>query len=133
MLLVEDEMLVADLFRSVLEDAGHRVTVVNNGLAALAADAVERADVLVTDLRMPHMGGSELVARLRERTPDLPVVVLSGYTGDAGVLGGGAPAGATILLSKPVSPRMFAREVAELVARAAADAARGRPAPACDP
>jgi hypothetical protein len=96
-LLVEDEMLLAQVFQAALEDEGHRVTAAGDGVAALSADALDPAEVLVTDLRMPRMGGRELVAHLRERRPDLPVVVLSGYAVDAGGIGGGdAAVGATV-------------------------------------
>ena len=117
-LLVEDEMLLAQVFQAALEDEGHRVTAAGDGVSALSADALDPAEVLVTDLRMPRMGGRELVAHIRERRPGLPVVVLSGYALDAGEIGGGAAA-ATVLLSKPVSPRALAEEVTGLLARVA--------------
>ncbi len=119
-ILVEDEMLLAQVFQAALEDEGHRVTAAGDGVAALSADALDPAEVLVTDLRMPRMGGRELVAHLRERRPGLPVLVLSGYAvGGVGISGVAAAAGATVLLSKPVSPRALAREVTVLLARVA--------------
>ena len=115
-------MLLAQVFQAALEDEGRRVTAAGDGVAALSADALDPAEVLVTDLRMPRMGGRELVAHLRERRPDLPVVVLSGYAVDAGGIGGGdAAVGATVLLSQPVSPRVLAREVTVLLARVAGE------------
>ena len=133
-LLVEDERLVALAFRAALEGEGHRVTAVGDGLSAIAADLADPAEVLVTDLRMPRMGGRELVRHLRQHTPGLPVVVLSGHTDDAGELLDGA--GATVLLGKPVSPDTLVEVVAVLVGRRrspAADALAAAPAAAPPP
>jgi CheY-like chemotaxis protein len=75
------------------------------------------------------MGGRELVRHLRQYTPGLPVVVLSGHTDDVGELFDGA--GVTVLLGKPVSPDTLVEEVAVLVGRRrspAADALAAAPA-----
>lgn len=113
-LLVEDQLLVAEIFREALEDRGHRVTSMPDGLAALAADRADPAEVLVTDLHMPGMGGLELLARLRERRPRLPAVVVSGYAAEA-VAAGRTGTGETVVLGKPVSPRELAARVAALL------------------
>lgn len=110
-LVVEDQILIALLFQSVLEGAGHRVTVAADGLEALDADDADPADLLVTDCRMPRMGGLELIRRMRSRRPGLPVILVSG-----GEEGDPHPAadGRTVLLDKPVSPRHLIEAVADL-------------------
>jgi CheY-like chemotaxis protein len=133
-LLVEDETLVAHVLQTALEDEGHRVTAVGDGVVALAADLLDPADLLVTDLRMPRMGGRELVARLRERHPGLPVVVLSGYAPDGGGLDGiGAGSAATVMLSKPVGTGELAGAVGALLATAAGGEPAAPPATAAAP
>lgn len=79
-LLVDDEPLVRRLTKRTLERAGYQVVEADDGTAALAAFAEDedRFDLLVTDLSMPRIGGRELVATVRARRPDLPVVVSSG-------------------------------------------------------
>lgn len=113
-LVVEDQSLIALLFQSVLEGAGYRVTVAADGLDALEADTADPADLLVTDCRMPRMGGLELVCRMRSRRPDLPVILVSGGETDDPHP---ASDGATVLLDKPVSPRHLIEAVADLLGR----------------
>jgi CheY-like chemotaxis protein len=111
-LVVDDEFIIAMVFRKAIEELGHRVTLALDGCAALAADDRDPVDILVTDLRMPAMDGTELLRRLRERRPGLPAVVVSGYTADLGEAGSAA---ATVVLSKPVSPHLLASHVATLL------------------
>lgn len=79
-LLAEDEDLVAMVVAEVLESEGFRVTVTHNGLAAIEADAADPADLLLTDMRMPGMDGEALIRIIRQRRPNLPVVVTTGYS-----------------------------------------------------
>jgi CheY-like chemotaxis protein len=78
-LLAEDEVLVAMLVAEVLESEGFRVTVTHNGLETIEADTANPADLLLTDMRMPVMNGAALIRTLRQRRPDLPVVVTTGF------------------------------------------------------
>jgi signal transduction histidine kinase len=84
-LLVDDEPLVRSMFERALKRAGMRVTGAAHGLDALErfADASPPIDAVVLDMAMPVMGGAECFRRLRERQPHLPIVIASGYTGDA--------------------------------------------------
>jgi PAS domain S-box-containing protein len=70
-LVVEDETDVADTLRELLEREGYRVTVAGDGAAALMA--LDRADydLILSDLRMPGVSGSDLHARLAETKPHL--------------------------------------------------------------
>lgn len=79
-LLAEDEDLVAMAVADLLETEGFRVTVASNGLEAIEADAVDPADLLFTDMRMPVMTGEVLIRLIRQRRPDLPIIVTTGYS-----------------------------------------------------
>lgn len=81
-LLVEDEERIRSGLKQLIETiiGGFRVV----GEAASGKEALDwlrraEADLIVTDIRMPGMSGLEMVARIREDAPDLPVVILSGY------------------------------------------------------
>ena len=83
-LLVEDEAAVRGVARRILERAGYTVFEARHGADALLVwreqgGAAGKIDVLLTDLRMPELGGRELAAALRRERPDLPVVYVSGY------------------------------------------------------
>lgn len=82
-LLVDDNAIQAATRRSILLRTGRKVAVASSAQEALdlLADAEMRNSVglVVTDHFMPGMNGPEFVARLRQRFPAVPVVVLSGY------------------------------------------------------
>jgi len=116
-LLVEDDDGVRQLTRRILEDFAYAVLEARNGTEALAhLDAGSpRIDAVVSDVVMPGMGGRELVGRLRLRRPDLPVLFLSGYTGDElsdEVRGQQHQA----FLQKPFSPDALAAALDDLLA-----------------
>jgi two-component system cell cycle sensor histidine kinase/response regulator CckA len=90
-LLVEDEAPVRATLRRILERHGYTVLEARHGGDALLAWRKDRdvIDAVITDLRMPEMGGRELVAVMRRERPELPVVYISGYAD----LGGTATTG----------------------------------------
>jgi CheY-like chemotaxis protein len=80
-LIVDDEWLVVDYARTILEELGCEVVTATCGseaLHALAAD--ERIDLLITDVQMPDMNGLELVEQAKRQRPTLHVIVTSGNT-----------------------------------------------------
>jgi CheY-like chemotaxis protein len=81
-LLVEDENAVRTAARRMLQRRGYTVLEARHGADALQVWRARRVviDAVVTDLRMPEMGGRELVDQLRAELPDLPVVYMSGYS-----------------------------------------------------
>jgi PAS domain S-box-containing protein len=81
-LLVDDEDLVRAGTAEMLRDVGHEVHEANSGSQALAmlADGAQ-VDAVVTDYMMPRMNGAEFAARLAQRHPGLPVLVVTGYAG----------------------------------------------------
>ena len=79
-LLAEDEPQVRRLIHTVLEQAGYTVLVAENGEHALrVARSTPHIDLLVSDVRMPQLGGVELARRLRAIWPGLKVLLMSGY------------------------------------------------------
>jgi len=79
-LLVEDEPAVRGLFALSLRKDGYFVLEASNGAEALTiVEQAGRVDLVVTDVVMPIMKGTELAARLRETYPDLRFIFVSGY------------------------------------------------------
>lgn len=88
-LVVDDEELVRDSVRRFLEQAGLAVITCSDGTEALrtALDLQNKLGMLVTDVVMPGMSGTDLAGTLANKQPGLPVVFMSGYAaGDAGNL-----------------------------------------------
>ena len=80
-LLVEDESMVREVTREVLTHAGYAVLESSNGKEALhlARQHAGRIDVLLTDVVMPGMNGTDLACHLQSMQPDLITVFMSGY------------------------------------------------------
>ncbi len=82
-LLVEDEPAVRQLFAQALMRAGDQVHEARNGNEAMKLfdQYGETVDLLLTDMRMPFMGGAELAQQLRARRKTLKLLCISGYPG----------------------------------------------------
>ncbi len=80
-LIVDDEPSIREILSLILEDAGYNVVTAENGVAALdILKADWDFDLLLTDLRMPHMDGVELFERAREINADIEAVIISAYS-----------------------------------------------------
>jgi len=102
-LAVDDEPLVCELVVRALENAGWEVEVADDGVAALAKIAARRPDVVLLDVRMPGIGGLEVLERLRREARPPAVVALTAL-GDYDTFAGLVRGGAAAYLPKPFSP-----------------------------
>ncbi len=123
-LLVEDEAPLSELYRKVLTQLGYRVRAAGNSAEALRLVRDEKLDpdLVFTDVIMPGMSGVELAKRLRAERPGLRVLYMSGYTDETiaphGILDPGVP-----FIQKPVTERVLATKVREVLGEIAAAAA----------
>ncbi len=78
-LVVEDENGMRTLLRIVLEKDGHQVFTASDGTAGLAVVTQEALDLVIADIRMPGLDGVGLLAAIRERGLDLPVIMITAY------------------------------------------------------
>jgi CheY-like chemotaxis protein len=113
-LVVEDEPVVRSLARRVLEMHGYTVYQAPNGAAALQFLAAHPGaiELVLTDIVMPRMNGYELAENIRELEPTLPVLFMSGYSGDE-IRQRGLSMTSIPFLSKPITPRALAVAVRE--------------------
>jgi len=79
-LLVDDEVLVLDFLSSLLKRRGFYVETATDAIKALARMDEHYFDVVITDLSMPHMDGLELLTKLKEKHPDVSVLLLTGFS-----------------------------------------------------
>jgi CheY-like chemotaxis protein len=120
-LIVEDEDMVRSLASRGLRERGYTVLEARHGSDALRQIEVapRSVDLVISDVVMPEMGGRELGRQLAALKPALPVLFMSGYTGEdviqRGLLDPGAP-----FQQKPFAPEGLARKVREML-----DASRG--------
>ena len=80
-LVVDDEGLVLTMADTILSEFGYKVLTASNGQKALTLlnQPGTKVDLVITDLVMPGMGGRELMERIRQQDPGLPVIPTSGY------------------------------------------------------
>ncbi|MEM9598968.1 MAG: sigma-54 dependent transcriptional regulator [Acidobacteriota bacterium] len=112
-LVVDDEPRMAESVAVALRRSGYRCHTCVGGAEALAAFDAHGADVVVTDRRMPGMDGVELMGRLLERSPELPVILVTAF-GDVRSAVAAMGQGAFHYLTKPFDHD----ELRGLVARA---------------
>jgi two-component system nitrogen regulation response regulator GlnG len=98
--VIDDDRSVRFVLAEALREAGFMVRDFDNARAALSVLGHARPDAVFTDVRMPGMGGIELLEALNARVPDVPVVVMSAYTDVASTVGA-FRGGAFEFLSKP--------------------------------
>ncbi|MHB1025793.1 MAG: PAS domain S-box protein [Desulfobacteria bacterium] len=115
-LVVEDEDIVRNLCVQILERLGYRVLQARNGTEAIAEvrGYGDRIDLLLTDVVMPGMNGSELATQLVRHHPEMKVLFTSGYTDDAIVHHGVLDEG-VMFIGKPYTPLALARKVREVL------------------
>jgi DNA-binding NtrC family response regulator len=78
-LIVEDNPNMASLLSEMLEVLDLQSNISNGGEAALQMLREEEYSAVVTDLKMPNMSGAQLLTAIKDKHPELPVVVISGY------------------------------------------------------
>ena len=96
-ILIDDDEPFREMLRDVLAQAGHEVCTAGNGFDGVALFREKHADLILTDLQMPH-GGLPTIRVLREQHPSLPIIAISGSRSPLAMAGA---LGATQLMAKP--------------------------------
>ncbi len=118
-LVVDDEEALVAVASEVLTRIGYHPVGCADGSAALAAFEAPtgRIDAVIADEVMPGLTGTQLAMALRKRRPDLPIVLMSGYTGPM-LTERALGVGITEILKKPVQSREIASALARVLKRA---------------
>jgi len=78
--VVDDDEAMRDSCRQTLERSGYRVVTATDAFSALKAIRLQTPDLVILDLKMPGVDGTELLRRIRAEHPGLDVVVITGYS-----------------------------------------------------
>jgi CheY-like chemotaxis protein len=84
-LVVDDDPVILRVVSRLLTDDGYRVLTAPDGQAAwelLQGPPPQQVDLLLTDVRMPHMGGAELGRHVSKSRPEIPVLYMTGFTAE---------------------------------------------------
>ena len=111
-LLVDDEDALADLGKQMIESLGYQVTSRVNSLEALSLfkNRPDAFDLVITDLIMPHMTGDELIEKIHQIRPNVPVILVTGFT-DRMTQERAHSLGVTKLAIKPIVMKDMARYI----------------------
>jgi CheY-like chemotaxis protein len=115
-LLVDDEQQAIDAMSAYLGEFGYRISHATCGRSAFQSFERDPADIVVTDIRMPDGDGEELVRRLRQLRPMLPIVVVTGHIGTTENLEAAATDN-LMILKKPISLSVMAKTIERLLHR----------------
>ena len=118
LLLVEDDLPLAEALTALLAGSGHAVDCVHDGLGAEALLLAEQFELVILDLNLPGLDGLSLLKRIRARQPSPAVMILTARgTAEERVMG--LDLGADDYLSKPFDVREFEARVRSLLRRQA--------------
>jgi DNA-binding NtrC family response regulator len=81
-LVADDDRTIAHLIREIIERRGSTALVAYDGEQALKIFNSFKVDLIITDLKMPHLDGMNLIKTIRESNPDIPIIVITGYGSD---------------------------------------------------
>ncbi|WP_417915555.1 sigma-54-dependent transcriptional regulator [Candidatus Electronema sp. JM] len=127
LLIVDDEQSMRDFLSILFYREGCAVTAAPNAEAALAAAAQKDFDAVISDVRMPGMGGLALLAELKSRQPDLPVIMVTAFASPDDAVQA-MKNGAFDYLSKPFNVDELRKVVRAALAKRKTDAAAADPA-----
>ena len=113
-LIVDDERSIVLLLRRILVEQGYETYEAPNGLAGLEWFQTQFIDLIITDLRMPHMDGMAFLREVKRQEPAIPVIVLTAY-GSPESVAEAQEYGALTCLSKPFEMSELLRTIESAV------------------
>ena len=112
-LIVDDEIVVADLLAEAVKSQGHEATVVNDAHEGLRLLRTQGADAVFLDVYMPEMSGIDFLRRLRRTHPTLPVILITGQARPEDIEAA-RRLGVVDVVEKPVIIKHLSRTLASL-------------------
>ena len=98
-LIIDDDEPVATALQAALHSEGNRVEIATDTDSGLSRAEQENFDLVITDYRMPKIHGLELIRRIKNAKPEVPVILISGFVEPLGLDGSNTGADAVIAKS----------------------------------
>ncbi len=114
-LITDDEEPMRAMMGAVLRERGHVIVEAKGAREAVEKHREQRADLIITDLVMREMDGTELLRRVRTFAPETPIIAVSGAKHGKMYLNMAKLLGAERILAKPFAPEELLRAVEELL------------------
>jgi DNA-binding NtrC family response regulator len=115
-LIVDDERIVLDSCKRVLEADGYSVTLATSADKALESMSAEAFSLILMDIKMPGRDGMSLMREVKEKWPDVPVIIMSGYATNETVIQV-AKTDAASFIAKPFTPDELAEAIRKVLAK----------------
>jgi len=121
-LIIDDEMAIAQLLQIHLERAGHQVSIAATGKSGIGAALAKMPDIILLDIYLPDITGYDVLGRLKQdpRTRAIPVILMTAYEEIAEPLGSpqrGLGQGAEQIVIKRGSPKEIAGMLIDAIGR----------------
>lgn len=116
-LIIEDDVIMQKVLRDTLRPEGYEVIVCPDGLSGLARAPEEKPDLILLDVNLPDTSGVEVCRKLKanEALRHIPVILMTGEAREVAQKIEGLGTGAEDYLLKPISPRVLAARVKQLI------------------
>ena len=116
LLVVEDELMLLDLLKSLFEEEGYSVVTANDGEQAVNIFRAQGNVIalVLTDMGLPKLGGWEVFQKLREMKPGVKVILASGFI-DAAVREDLMKRGASDVFQKPYVPQLILERIRKIL------------------
>ncbi|MCK4606697.1 MAG: response regulator [candidate division Zixibacteria bacterium] len=99
-LIVDDELMMRNLLENILSREGYKIHSAENGLKALEFLKTRKIDIIITDMKMPHMGGFKLLGIVKKEHPEIGMIIMTAY-GDTYTVKDALLLGADEYVTKP--------------------------------
>jgi DNA-binding response OmpR family regulator len=77
--IIEDDNHVLSMMQNYFEYLGYTIITASNGMDGLKKAESEQYDLVITDIVMPYVSGVGIIAVIKEKTPDMPVIAITAY------------------------------------------------------
>jgi len=112
-LIIDDEDIIREMLRDILEPEGYVILDAENGKKALEIYDPETIDLVITDIMMPETDGFETISALKDIKPDIKIIALTGY--GLHNLPVAFDLGAALVFEKPIKPKDLKLAVTDLL------------------
>jgi len=100
LLIVDDEEMMRNLLDRILSREGYKIKTAENGMVALEVLKKENINIVISDMKMPHMNGFELLKIIKKEYPEISVIIMTAY-GDTYTVKDALLLGADEYITKP--------------------------------
>ena len=99
-LIVDDELMMRNLLENILSREGYKIHSAENGLKVLEFLKTRKIDIIITDMKMPHMDGFKLLGIVKKEHPEIGMIIMTAY-GDTYTVKDALLLGADEYVTKP--------------------------------